>query len=55
MLLVERLDGNRSLGRPRCAVVVNIKMDLGETVFIWLRIGTSGGLLCYAAMKLRVP
>jgi hypothetical protein len=41
----------RPLGRPRRRWVDNIKMDFGEidgvvwTGLIWLRIGTSGGLL----------
>jgi hypothetical protein len=37
----------RQLGRQRCRWVDNIKMDLRElwTGSIWLRIGTSGGLL----------
>jgi hypothetical protein len=43
--------GNRQLGRPRRRWVNNIKMDLREIGWddmdwmIWLRIGTSGGLL----------
>jgi hypothetical protein len=47
-MLVGKPEGKRSLGRPRS----NIKMDLREregvvvwTGLIWLRIGTSGGLL----------
>jgi hypothetical protein len=40
----------RPLGRPRRKWVNNIKMDLREigvvwTRLMWLRIGTSGGLL----------
>jgi hypothetical protein len=46
-------EGKRPLGRPRRRWVDNIKMDLRETGWdgvdwiglIWLRIGTSGGLL----------
>jgi hypothetical protein len=40
-----------TLGAPRCMWVDNIKMDLGEkgwgvwTGLVWLRVGTSGGLL----------
>jgi hypothetical protein len=47
-ILVEKPEGKRSLGRPRCRWVDNIKMILGYggwTGSIWLRIGTSGGLL----------
>jgi hypothetical protein len=41
----------RQLGRPRRGWVDNIKMDLREigwvvwTGWLWLRIGTNGGLL----------
>jgi hypothetical protein len=50
MILVGKLEGNRPLGRPRRRWVDNIKMDLRLagvvwTGFIWLRIGTNGGLL----------
>jgi hypothetical protein len=44
-------EGKRPLGRPRRRWVGNIKIDLREkdgmvrTGSIWLRIGTSGGLL----------
>jgi hypothetical protein len=43
-------EGTRPLGRPRSRWVVNIKMILREdgvvwTGSIWLRTGTSGGLL----------
>jgi hypothetical protein len=44
-------DGKRPLGRPRRRWVDNIKIDLREIGWdgmiglIWLRIGTSGGLL----------
>jgi hypothetical protein len=52
-ILVGKPEGKRPLGRPRCRWVDNIKMDLRETGWdgvdwiglIWLRIGTSGGLL----------
>jgi hypothetical protein len=50
-ILVGRPEGRRSLGRPRCRWEDNIKMDLREMGlgmwigFIWLRIGTGGGLL----------
>jgi hypothetical protein len=52
-ILEEKPEGKRLLGRPRCAWVDNIKIDLREigwdgvvwTGSIWLSIGTSGGLL----------
>jgi hypothetical protein len=52
-ILVGKPDGKRPLGRPRRRSVDNIKMDLREVGWdgmgwiglIWLRIGTSGGLL----------
>jgi hypothetical protein len=49
-ILVEKPEGKRPLGRPRRRSEDNIRMDLGEdgmvwTGLIWLRIGTSGGLL----------
>jgi hypothetical protein len=47
-ILVGKPEGKRPLGRPRCRCVDNIKMDLrgmGWIGLIWLRIGTSGGLL----------
>jgi hypothetical protein len=50
-ILVGKPKGKRPLGRPRRTWVDNIKMDLTEiqwvvwTGSIWLRIGTSGGLL----------
>jgi hypothetical protein len=49
--LVGKPEGRRILGRPRRRWENNIKMDLREvgwgaqTGFIWLRIGTGGGLL----------
>jgi hypothetical protein len=49
--LVGNPEGKRPLGRIRRRLEDNIKMDLGEingelwTGFIWVRIGTSGGLL----------
>jgi hypothetical protein len=50
MIFVGKPDGKRSLGRPKHRWVDNIKMDLREDGLvwigsIWLRIGTSGGLL----------
>jgi hypothetical protein len=52
-ILVGKPEGRRPLGRPRRRWVDNIKIDLREirwdgvvwTGSIWLRIGTSGGLL----------
>jgi hypothetical protein len=53
MILLGKPEGKRPLGRPKCRWVDNIKIDLREirwdgvvwTGSIWLRIGTSGGLL----------
>jgi hypothetical protein len=49
-ILVETPEGKRPLERPRHRWVDNIKMILEKdglvwTVSIWVRIGTSGGLL----------
>jgi hypothetical protein len=48
-ILVGKLEGKRPLGRPRRRWVDNIKMERYDgmvgTGSIWLRIGTSGGLL----------
>jgi hypothetical protein len=47
-ILLGKPEGKRPLGRLRYVWVDNIKMDLGEvlrTGLIWLRTGTSGGLL----------
>jgi hypothetical protein len=41
-ILVEKTEGKRPLGRPRRRWVDNMKIWIG---LIWLRIGTSGGLL----------
>jgi hypothetical protein len=49
-VLVGKPKGKRPLGRPKHKWQDGIRMDLRETgwgmwsVFIWLRIGTSGGL-----------
>jgi hypothetical protein len=50
--LMEKPEGRRPLGRPRRRCEDNIKMDLREVGmgeggidWIWLRIGTGGGLL----------
>jgi hypothetical protein len=51
MILVGNPEGKRPQGRPRRRLVDNIKIDLGGIGWgvmiglIWLRIGTSGGLL----------
>jgi hypothetical protein len=48
---VGKPEGKRPLGRPRHRWEYNIRMDIREigwvvwTGLIWLRIGTSGGLL----------
>jgi hypothetical protein len=45
-ILMGMPEGKRPLGRPRRRWVDNIKMDgMMWTGLIWLRIGTSGGLL----------
>jgi hypothetical protein len=52
-ILLGKPEGRRPLGRPRRRWVDNIEMDLREigwdgvvwTGSIWLRVGTSGGLL----------
>jgi hypothetical protein len=49
-IFVGKPEGKSPLGRPRHRCMDNIKMDLIEvavvwTGLIWLRIGTSGGLL----------
>jgi hypothetical protein len=50
-VLVVKPEGKRALGRPRRRWEDNIEMDLLEvgrgniTGFIWLRIGTGGGLV----------
>jgi hypothetical protein len=47
-ILVGKPEGKRPLGRPKCRCVDNIKMglrEMGLIVLMWLKIGTSGGLL----------
>jgi hypothetical protein len=49
-ILVGKSEGKRPIGRPRRRWMDNIKMTLRHnevvwTGLIWLRIGTSGGLL----------
>jgi hypothetical protein len=46
-ILVGRPKGKRTLGRPKLRWEDNIRMNLRErgwTGFIWLRIGSSGGI-----------
>jgi hypothetical protein len=50
IILVGKPEGKRTLGRPKRRWEDNITSDLGENRVgrcgcIWLRIGTSGGLL----------
>ena len=50
-VLVGKPEGNRRFGRPKYRLGDNIKMDLQEikvgwSGLIWLRIRTSGGVLC---------
>ena len=50
-VLVEKPEGKRTLGKPRCRWKDNIKTDVQEvelgawTGLLWLRIVTCGGLL----------
>jgi hypothetical protein len=44
-ILVGKPEGRRPLGRPRRRWIDNIKIDGIWNGLIWLRIGTSGGLL----------
>jgi hypothetical protein len=47
-ILVGKPEGKKPLGRQRCRWADNIEKylrDIGWCEFIWLRIGTSGGLL----------
>jgi hypothetical protein len=44
-ILLGKPEGKRPLGRPKRRWVDNIKMDLRGIGWIWLTIGTSGGLL----------
>jgi hypothetical protein len=50
-ILVEKPERKNPLGRPKRRWEDGIRMDLRETGwgwsgFIWLRLGTGGGLLC---------
>jgi hypothetical protein len=44
-ILVGKPEGKRPLENPRHRWEDGVKMDLGEIVFTWLRIGISGWLL----------
>jgi hypothetical protein len=44
-VLLGKPEGKRSLGRPRRRLENNIKMDLQEAGFSWLRIEAGGGHL----------
>jgi hypothetical protein len=44
-ILVGKPQGKRPLGRPIRRWMDDIKMDIREIGWIWLKIGTSGGLL----------
>jgi hypothetical protein len=44
-ILVGKPEVKKTLRRPRRRSVDHIKMYLGEIGLMWLRIGTSGGLL----------
>jgi hypothetical protein len=44
-ILVGKPGGKRPLGRPRCRWVDILRDGMVWTGSIWLRIGTSGGLL----------
>jgi hypothetical protein len=55
-ILVGKPEIKRPVGRPRHRWVVKIKIDLREIEWDgidWLRIGTSGGILC--VMNFRIP
>jgi hypothetical protein len=62
-LLVRKPEVKRSLGRPICRSVDNIKIDLGEIKMKWadwtwlnyLRTGTSGGLLWTRQWTFKLP
>jgi hypothetical protein len=61
MILVEKPEGKRPLGRPRRRRVGNIKMDLTETgwgVMYWVNLAYDKDqwrALLYTVMNLRVP
>jgi hypothetical protein len=51
MTMITAPNRKTQLSRPRCSLVVNVKMDIWEigigvlTGLVWLRIGTSGEFL----------
>jgi hypothetical protein len=56
--LVGKPEGKRSVERPRCRWVDNIKIDLREMVWtglIWLKIETQWRALVNIVINLRVP
>jgi hypothetical protein len=44
-IFIGKPEGRSPLGRPRRRWVDNIETDLREIGLMWLRLGTSGGLL----------
>jgi hypothetical protein len=60
-LLVEKPEGTRPLGRPRCRWVDNIRMDLGEVGWCdvdWIGMAQDRnrwGALVNSILNLRVP
>jgi hypothetical protein len=60
-LLVEKPEGKRPLGRPRCRLVDNIKMDLGEVGWgdvDWIGLAQDRNrwrVLVNSVLNLRVP
>jgi hypothetical protein len=60
-LLVEKPEGNRPLGRPRCRWVDNIRMDIGEMGWgdvDWTGLDKDGNrwrALVNLVLNLRVP
>jgi hypothetical protein len=60
-LLVEKPEGKRPLGRPRCRWVDNIRMDLGEVGWgdlDWIGLAQDKNkwkALVYSVLKLQVP
>jgi hypothetical protein len=55
---VEKPDGNKTLGRPRCRWVGNIKVELGEVdwgYIEWIGLSLDGDSSFECVMNLRVP